>query len=39
VESPTAAPKTTSSVVSLSSDEYDEFIAQNELVLVDYYTE
>jgi thioredoxin 1 len=39
VESPTAAPKTTSSVVSLSSDEYDEFIAQNELVLVDYYTD
>lgn len=27
-----------SSVVSLSSDEYDEFLAANELVLVDYYT-
>lgn len=39
VESPTAATSTTSSVVSLSSDEYDEFIKDNELVLVDYYTE
>lgn len=28
-----------SPVVSLTSDEYDEFIASNELVLVDYYTE
>lgn len=33
-----AAAQTTASVISLSSDEYDEFIAANDIVLVDYYT-
>lgn len=36
----TPAPATsTASVISLDSGEYDEFIAANEIVLVDYYTE
>ena len=41
VETPSAPATSTasSSVVSLSSGEYEEFIAANELVLVDYYTE
>lgn len=34
----TAPARTGASVISLSSDEYDEFIAANEIVLVDYYT-
>jgi hypothetical protein len=36
---PAEAKPSNSPVVSLSSDEYDEFLASNELVLVDYYTE
>lgn len=33
-----APSQTGASVISLSSNEYDEFIAANEIVLVDYYT-
>jgi thioredoxin 1 len=36
---PAEAKPSNSPVVSLSSDEYDEFLASNELVLVDYYTD
>lgn len=34
-----AATEVETKVVVLSSDEYEEFLAQNDTVLVDYYTE
>lgn len=36
---PTAEVATKANVVALSSDEYENFLAENEIVLVDYYTE